>query len=126
MVALREIMTSDVATVAPEMSVADAAEAMVRGRFGSVAVVVGGTLFGIFTERDVLRAAAGRGDLSTEPVQNWMTSDPVTAPADEDSEDAAVTMLAGGFRHLPVVDDTGGLVGIVSLRDLLGARVRQR
>jgi CBS domain-containing protein len=96
----------------------------VQGRFGSAAVVVGGTIVGILTERDVLRAAAGRGDLSAEPLRNWMTEDPVTAPPDQDSEDAAETMLAGGFRHLPVVED-GKLIGIVSLRDLLGARIRR-
>jgi CBS domain-containing protein len=124
MVALGEIMTSDVYTTSPDTPVADVAQAMVKGRIGSATVLVGGLLVGIFTERDVLRAAAGRGDLTGEPVRNWMTEDPVTATVDEDSEDAAETMLAGGFRHLPIVDGTK-LVGIVSLRDLLSARIRR-
>ncbi len=124
MVALREIMTEDVYTTPPDASVAEVAQAMVRGRIGSAAVVVGGLIVGIFTERDVLRAAAAGGDLSAEPVRNWMTEDPVTATAEEDSEDASETMLGGGFRHLPVVDGTK-LIGIVSLRDLLSARIRR-
>ena len=124
MVALREIMTAEVYATSPDASVADAAAAMVQGRFGSATVLLGSTLVGIFTERDVLRAAANGGDLSATPVQEWMTDNPVTASPDEDSEDAAETMLAGGFRHLPVVDG-GQLVGIVSLRDLLSARIRR-
>jgi CBS domain-containing protein len=124
MVALGEIMTRKVSSTSPETSVTEAARAMVHGRFGSVTVLVGETLVGIFTERDVLRAAAESGDLSKEPVREWMTADPVTASADEDSEDAAERMLAGGFRHLPVVDGVR-LVGIVSLRDLLSARIRR-
>jgi CBS domain-containing protein len=124
MVALGDIMTRDVYSTSPQTPVADAAHAMVQGRFGSATVLAGSTLVGIFTERDVLRAAAGRGDLASEPVSAWMTADPVTATADEDSEDAAETMLAGGFRHLPVVED-GKLIGIVSLRDLLSARIRR-
>jgi CBS domain-containing protein len=125
MVALRGIMTREVHTVSPDDPVTEAAAAMVKGRFGSVGVVVGETLVGIFTERDVLRAAAEAGDLSAEPVRDWMTADPVTVTQEEDSEDAAERMLAGGFRHLPVVEREM-LVGIVSLRDLLSARIRRR
>jgi CBS domain-containing protein len=124
MVALGDIMTREVYATSPDTPVADAAEGMVRGRIGSAAVLVGNTLVGIFTERDVLRAAAGRRDLATEPVREWMTEDPVTAAAEDDSEGAAETMLAGGFRHLPIVDGDK-LVGIVSLRDLLSARIRR-
>lgn len=125
MVALGEIMAREVYSASPHTTVADVAEAMVRQRIGSAAVLVGSTLVGIFTERDVLRAAAAGGDLSAQPVRDWMTEDPVTATVEGDSEDAAETMLAGGFRHLPIVDAGDRLVGIVSLRDLLGARIRR-
>ena len=126
MVAVAEIMTADVFTVAPECPVAEAARAMVRGRFGSAVVMQGRMLVGIFTERDVLRAAAAAGtDLTQSPVSRWMTRDPETVERDVDSQQAAELMLGGGFRHLPVVDDTT-LVGIVSLRDLLTPRIRQR
>ncbi|HWW52137.1 MAG TPA: CBS domain-containing protein, partial [Acidimicrobiales bacterium] len=81
-------------------------------------------LVGIFTERDVLRAAASGADLTTAPISEWMTSDPETATPDVDSEDAAQMMLSGGFRHLPVLEDNT-VVGVVSLRDLLSSRIRR-
>lgn len=123
MTALKEFMTTSVHTVGADATVAEAAEAMVRGRFGSVVVMASGTLMGIFTERDVLRAAAARVDLSTSTVRDWMTPDPVTAPGDMDSADAAETMIRHGFRHLPVTE-RGRLQGIVSLRDVLSDRIR--
>ena len=125
MVELAEIMTADVYTVAPEAPVAEAAAAMVRGRFGSAVVMQGQLLFGIFTERDVMRAAASGDDLGSSPVSRWMTRDPETAEPNVDSDHAAEIMLGRGFRHLPVVDGNT-LVGVVSLRDLLSARVRRR
>lgn len=125
MAPLRDFMTTSVHTVGADATVSEAAEAMVRGRFGSVLVMTSGTLTGIFTERDVLRAAAERVDLSTAKVRDWMTADPVTATGDTDSADAAETMISHGFRHLPIVDD-GKLQGIVSLRDVLSDRMRPR
>lgn len=123
MAALKNFMTTSVHTVGADATVPEAAEAMVRGRFGSVLVMASGTLMGIFTERDVLRAAAQRVDLSTAKVRDWMTPDPVTATGDMDSADAVQTMIGRGFRHLPVVE-RGKLQGIVSLRDVLGDRMR--
>lgn len=125
MVALRDIMTSRVATTSPDTPMAEAARAMVAGRFGSVVVTTGAALVGIVTERDVLRAAADAHDLAATPVRNWMTPDPICASLDAATDEAEQTMLANGFRHLPVVDGEA-LVGIVSLRDLLSARVRHR
>jgi len=125
MTRLAGIMTSRVFTVSAGASVAAAAAAMVRGGFGSAVVVQGSLVEGIFTERDVLRAAASGADLTGSPVSRWMTKDPETAEPDVDSEQAAELMLAGGFRHLPVVEGNT-LVGIVSLRDLLSSRIRRR
>ena len=125
MVEVREVMSPDVATVASDASVSDAAKVMVKGGFGSVIIVHGKMLVGILTERDVLRAAANETDLSTASVEDWMTPDPETAEPDLETEDAAGRMLARGFRHLPVTQD-GDLVGIVSLRDVLSARIGRR
>ena len=124
MATLGDVMTKRVFTIDPDGTVADAAAAMVRGRFGSAVVTHGTMLAGIFTERDVLRAAASGADLRAEKVSRWMTDDPVTGEPGGDCEDAAQTMLAQGFRHLPVVDGND-IVGIVSLRDLLSARLRR-
>ena len=125
MVEVREVMSRDVATVASDASVADAAKCMVQGGFGSVIVVQGKMIVGILTERDVLRAAAHETDLSCAPVEPWMTPDPETAEPDLETEDAAGMMLSRGFRHRPVTEG-GDLVGIVSLRDVLSARIGRR
>lgn len=125
MAPLKDFMTTSVYTVGEDATVSEAAEAMVRRRFGSVLVMTSGTLTGIFTERDVLRASAERVDLSTAKVRDWMTPDPVTATGDTDSADAAETMISHGFRHLPIIEG-GKLQGIVSLRDVLSDRMRLR
>lgn len=122
---LAEIMTREVTTATADDSVAEAATAMVAGRFGSVLVVAGQTLVGILTERDVLRAAATARDLGTERVRNWMTPDPICAAPDMPTEEAEVTMMSQGIRHLPVTEGST-IVGIVSLRDLFSARIHRR
>ena len=124
MATLGEIMKKDPFTTPPATPVSEVAESMVKGRFGSAVVMEGSWLVGIFTERDVLRAAASGSDLTSSPVSEWMTRDPVTAGPDVDADDAAETMMGQGFRHLPVVDGTT-VLGIVSLRDILRVRIRR-
>ena len=92
------------------------------GTTSGTLVVDGSMLSGILTERDVLRAAGKPTDMAAEPISRWMSPEPITCSPDIDTEEAAEMMLSGGFRHLPVVDATG-LLGIVSLRDVLSARI---
>ena len=125
MASLRDIMTSDVFTTTFDASVVDAARGMAKGRFGSALVMNGSWLAGIITERDVLHAAASGNDLNTVSVKEWMTADPVTSSPETDSEEAVDIMLAKGFRHLPITEGAS-VLGIVSLRDVLSARVRRR
>lgn len=124
MPSLKDIMTGDVFTTVRDASVADVASSMLEGRFGSAVVMDGSWLVGIFTERDVLRAAASGVDLTTSPIADWMTQEPVTAPPGTDADEAAEIMMSQGFRHLPVVEG-GTLLGIVSLRDILRVRIRR-
>lgn len=121
---LEEIMTGEVYTTTGDTPVVEVAASMLKGRFGSAVVMDGAWLVGMFTERDVLRAAASGVDLTTSLVSEWMTGDPVTATPEMDAEDAAEIMMSQGFRHLPVVDGKV-LTGIVSLRDLLRVRIRR-
>lgn len=122
MTTLRDVMSTSVTTMEASATIADAAAKMVQGRFGSVLVTERTMLLGIFTERDVMRAAAESSDLQADTLSKWMTPDPITRPPDTGTDEAAELMLSNGFRHLPVVDESG-LVGIVSLRDLLSARI---
>jgi CBS domain-containing protein len=122
MAKLKEIMTTEVLQAAAETTVSEVATTMVKRKVGSVIVMEGGWISGIFTERDALRAAASGRDLTQSPLKEWMTSDPITAEPDMDSEEAIQVMASHGFRHLPVTDGKD-LAGIVSLRDVLSARV---
>jgi CBS domain-containing protein len=121
---LKELMTGDVFTTSPATPVADVVGSMLRKRVGSALVMEGSVLVGIFTERDVMRAAAAGTDLQSAPVVEWMTEDPVTAGPDLEADDATEIMMSQGFRHLPVLVG-GNVAGIVSLRDLMRHRVRR-
>jgi CBS domain-containing protein len=121
---LGDIMTTKVLTAASDTSVAEVAQSMVKSRVGSALVMQSSVLVGIFTERDVLRAAASASDLTLSRVSQWMTKDPDTADPDLDSDEAVKLMLSRGFRHLPVLEGNQ-VAGIVSLRDVLSTRVRR-
>jgi CBS domain-containing protein len=82
-----------------------------------VVVLDGGRPVGIMTERDLMRAVA-RGLPGDAVVADYMTKDPETIAADDTTQHAAVLMLHGGFRHLPVVEGDD-VIGILSIRDLM-------
>jgi CBS domain-containing protein len=117
MATVAELMTREVVTVDPADTIGEAAEKMIDARIGAVLVSDFGSVIGILTERDVLRAVAHRTHSSEARVRQWMTREVVTVPPSMDADEAARTMLERNFRHLPVLDD-GRPVGIVSMRDL--------
>ena len=112
-----DLMTRDILSVAPEDTLGEAAQKMVDRGVGSAVVMDFGRLIGILTERDLMRATAGRTHSSEARVREWMTAEPVTASEDTTPEEAARTMLEHGFRHLPVIAGDRA-VGIVSIRDV--------
>ena len=120
MATLRDAMRTEYVTVAPEDTLGESAEKMRAAETGAAVVKDFGRLIGILTERDIMRAVAGRVHTSEARVREWMTADPVTAFPDTDAEEAQRTMLEHNFRHLPVVEgDT--VVGLVSLRRVVAA-----
>ena len=122
---LADVMRPEPIVVAPEDTLGEVAERMTAVNVGAVIVKDFGRMIGILTERDMLKAMAARVHTSEARVRQWMTEDPVTAPADTDCEEAAQIMLEHGFRHLPVVDESGSVSGIVSLRRVGLLRVRR-
>ena len=118
---LAEIMRAEPIVVAPEDTLGEVAERMTAVNVGAVIVKDYGRMIGILTERDMLKAMAARVHTSEARVRQWMTDDPLTASSDTDCEEAAQIMLEHGFRHLPVLDDSGNVVGIVSLRRVVAA-----
>lgn len=115
-----EIMTSATVTDSTIGSLSKAADLMWRQQTGSLVIVDGGEIVGIVTERDILRTIAVGKDVSSVVVGDVMTTDVITTTPDAPVRDAARIMAQHWIRHLPVVDDHGQLVGIVSQRDITG------
>jgi len=108
------------AAVPPESTVAEAIRLMLARRVGAVVVVDANRVVGIFTERDVLKKLALSGrDPEKVPVRELMTTPVETASPQTTPDDALGSMLEHHFRHLPVVDPSGRLRGVLSIRNLL-------
>jgi CBS domain-containing protein len=122
---VKDAMSKIVLTVGPEHTVREAAELMTRHHVGS-AIVVDDALPGpgIITERDILRSIAAGEDPTTTRVRERMTFDASTATQTWDVDRAAETMVGKGFRHLLVVDTNGELCGVMSMRDVVRAKIR--
>jgi CBS domain-containing protein len=113
----REHMSRDLLTVAPGDALGEVAKRMVERDVGAVLVMEGSALAGILSERDVLRAVAA-GIQDDTVVSDWMTRDPETMSPEDTTQHAAVLMIHGGFRHLPLVEGDE-VVGMLSIRDLM-------
>jgi CBS domain-containing protein len=118
---IRDLVGGSVVQMVPTDSIRKAAELMKEAGVGSIAVVVDGALEGILTERDVLSAVAQFSDLDRDAISNWMTALPDTFGPEMSVSDAADWMLATGYRHLPVVDELGVVMGMLSIKDILWA-----
>ncbi len=116
---VRDVMKTSLHSVGPSETVGEAVAVMAQHRIGSVLVMEGERLVGIFTERDTVRALSQAHDAARHEIASWMTHDPKTVKPETDTEDALRTMLDNGFRHLPVVDNSK-VIGMVSMRDLAG------
>jgi CBS domain-containing protein len=113
----RAHMSRDLVSVAPELPLTEVAKRMVARDIGAALVMDGSRLVGILSERDILRAVA-QGIEEDTLVSDWMTRDPETMGPDDTTEHAAVLMIHGGFRHLPVTEGDE-VVGMLSIRDLM-------
>jgi CBS domain-containing protein len=123
---IKELISNQTLFVAtPKSSVSEACALMKSANVGAIAVVEGGRLCGIFTERDaVYRVLAQELEPHATRLGQVMTPTPQTISADRPFGHALHLMYEGGFRHVPVVDG-GKLVGMVSARDALGSDLAQ-
>lgn len=110
-----------VISLGPQSSVWEAACVMTKANCGSVLVIeTPGQLLGIVTERDLMtRVLAKALNPETTHLAEVMTKNPRTVPPQMPVSDAVVIMIERGFRHLPIVDDTGKILGVFSVRDAL-------
>jgi CBS domain-containing protein len=121
-----DMMSVNLVTCSPDQTVGDAARQMDARNVGSVLVVSGGVMTGIFTERDLVRLVANGTSLQEARVGDHAAGDVATVPPDTEAADAAALMNRLRIRHLPVADGATPL-GMVSLRDffaLSGAVLR--
>ena len=117
---VREGMTEVLLTIGPSHTLQEAAAAMSQRNVGAAVVLdpdAPGP--GLISERDILRAVGAGKNPSTELVADHLTAKLTFAAPDWSLEQAAATMVRGGFRHLVVVEGGGELAGMLSMRDIV-------
>jgi CBS domain-containing protein len=115
-----------VMTVAPGLSVAEAAEVLSVKKIGCLVVSSDGKRAeGILSERDIVREVGRRGGAClADPVHTMMTRGIITCTRGESADQVLQKMTDGRFRHLPVVEG-GVLVGLISIGDVVKARLSE-
>ncbi|MCE4611247.1 MAG: CBS domain-containing protein [Desulfurococcales archaeon] len=115
-----DIMVMDLIKVTPDTTIAEAARIMWNRRVGSVLVVDDeGKLRGIVTERDLVFACSEAWDTREHRVYEIMSENPITVKPDDSIFTVIRKMREANVRHLPVVDEEGKPVGIISSRDVI-------
>ncbi len=125
---------SQVATISPEATLTELVDALAEHRIGAMIVSADGAhIDGIVSERDIVRALRSDGGLPSfresrlvhldrVKVAEIMTSEVTTCTPDTSIDEVMTVMTAGRIRHVPVVSE-GALVGIVSIGDIVAARI---
>ena len=110
---------NQVFSIAPSATVLEAVHTMNQHQIGSLVVMEGDEVVGIFTERDVLRRVVGRERSAADTlVGDVMTRDVVCCGPHEEIDEVAATMKSRRLRHLPVCDEDRRLSGLVSIGDV--------
>lgn len=119
--------SGEIVTVAPDASVADAARLLSERRIGAIVVSEDGKVpLGILSERDIVRELGKRGPgVLDQPISDLMTRKLMTCTTGEDALVILERMTQGRFRHLPVVDEAGHMIGFVSIGDAVSARLKE-
>ncbi|KAB1189967.1 CBS domain-containing protein [Haloferax sp. MBLA0076] len=113
------LMSTNLHTVTADTLVEDAAQLMLDNNISSVVVVdESNHLDGILTTTDFVRIVAKSQPKAQTTVERYMTTDVITADAQDPITDVAESMTEHGFHHMPVVDDDEGVIGIITTSDL--------
>ncbi len=116
---IRELSPPAAVMVPASTTIRDAIQVMLDRGIGAVLVPSDGRAVGIFTERDVLRRVVLSGVDYGRPVSEVMTPDPDILALDDDVAFALNRMIVGGYRHIPLRDDAGQTVAMLSVRDIV-------
>jgi CBS domain-containing protein len=115
---IRDVMTTDPATLDVSEPVIEAARVMHERSIGDVLVVRDEKLVGVLTDRDIVVRCIAKGlDPSSETVEEFCSSSPTTVGPDSDTDEVVQLMVDKAIRRIPVVE-RGRLVGVVSIGDL--------
>ncbi len=121
---VRDVPPGRLLSVDPGTTLAEVARRMRKENSDSAAVMSEGQLRGIITERDLVSAIADGVDAQEAVADVIMSANPATVRADEEVAVVAVKMMRLGIRHLPVVDEKGSPIGLLSAHDLVGVLER--
>jgi CBS domain-containing protein len=126
-VVVKDVMSSNVAAVGPDVSVAVAARTMRDRGVGCLPVLEQGQLIGMITDRDLVERALAEGlDAYKTAVHAVMAAAPISCLAHQTVEEAHQMMVRRQVGYLPVLNERGRLVGVLSYGDLAGHRPRCR
>jgi CBS domain-containing protein len=115
------VMSTGLQKVSPDTLVEDAAQQMLDNDISSLVVVdEDNHLEGILTTTDFVRIVSKSHPKAETTVSRYMTTDVVTTTAQTDIAEVADRMVEQGFHHMPVVDETEGVIGMISSIDLAG------
>lgn len=116
---------SEVVTLPKGTKVSEAAKTLSAKRIGAIVVVDGDAPLGIISERDIVRELGRRGESClSDDVDALMTREMVTCAPDEMADRVLSKMTEGRFRHMPVMEG-GAMVGLISIGDVVKARLSE-
>ena len=115
---IAQMDVDDPIRMTPEQSVRETMQAMKARQQGKALICQDDVLVGVFTERDALKYLAAESDPDAA-VENAMTRSPQVVTPQTTVGEAAALMAAGGYRRLPVVEDSGRPVGVLSVSHVL-------
>lgn len=122
--AILALKGSTVVTIAPTATVRELLLELTRHKVGALVVSADGkSISGIVSERDLVSVFANHPDAYSLPVSDIMTNEVFVAPPDAHVDELMQIMTERRFRHVPVTDDAGSLVGIVSIGDIVKTRL---
>jgi CBS domain-containing protein len=117
---LKDIMCRDLVTVEPDAKVSEVAKVMERENVGCVLILDNGKPRGLLTDRDIVtRCIAKNVDVDDCTVENIMTESLEVVKETDGIFDCIETMHGAGVRRIPVVNEQGRAVGLISFGDLL-------
>lgn len=113
-VKVSQLHLAEAIQVSPKTPLSQAVDKMGQGESGCILICEGKKLVGLFTERDLLNRVLGKEVDPNAPIERFMTPGPITLPEDAFLVHVVDRMDEKGFRHIPLVDRSGEVKGLVS------------